>query len=349
MNRINNIDYGRVSIGIIGFGRFGQLMAAVLAKHFDVYVSRHRHDAEEERLIGHVGAKPASFDFIVQRDIVVLAVPMSQTEEVVKRVAPKMKVGALLVDTCSVKVDPCQWLQKYAPKDIQILGTHPMFGAVTSKFDIEEVKWNLAGLQIVLCPLRIGKDLLAGIKKFLTKLGLEVIETTPVDHDKQNAKTLSFVHFIGRAFMRSGIKEQKIFTPGYSDLLKILPHTTSDNWQLFYDMNNLNHYADQVREHFFDSAFEIEEKIMRSRTDDDFAYHRSMIDLSDKRILEMLKKRFAHAEEIGKIKKKKGLTIVDKKREREIVAKRAEESGLDEEFLKRFYKVVFEEARKRQA
>ena len=300
-------------------------------------------------MIRHVGASPADFDIVAQCDIVILSVQMSRTEEMIMRVVPRMKKGALLLDTCSVKVDPCAWLEKYATKDIQIMGTHPMFGAVTSKFDIEEMKWKLAGLQIVLCPLRIEKKLLGDIKKFLEKIGLEVIETNPIDHDKQNAKTLSFVHFIGRAFLRAGIKEQKIFTPGYSDLLKILPHTTSDNWQLFYDMNNLNHYADQVREHFLESSFEIEEKIMKSRVEDDFAFHRSMIDLLDKRILSLLEKRFFHAEAIGKIKKKKGIAIVDKKRESEIVAKRAEESGLDEEFMKRFYKVVFEEARRRQA
>lgn len=335
-------------IGLIGFGRFGVLTAAILAPHFTVKVYKHKDTSEIKRNASQLGVSLVDFEEVSQCDIVVLATPMSKTEEMIKKVAPLMKSGALLLDTCSVKALPCAWLEKYAPQNIEIMGTHPMFGPVTSKFDLKKKSWQLANLQIVLCPLRLSQKRLSAVKKFLRTLRLEVIETTPIDHDRQNAKTLSLVHFIGRTLKATGISEQQIFTPGYTDLLRILPHTTSDNWQLFFDMNNLNHYADEVREHFLAAAFGLEEKIIKSRSTDDFAFNRSMIDRIDGQIFKLLKQRLAFAAEIGRIKKDRGLAITDIKREEEIIKKRTDSSEFDEEFVSAFYKLIFKESKKKQ-
>jgi prephenate dehydrogenase len=86
-----------------------------------------------------------------------------------------------------------------------------------------------------------------------------------MDHDKQNAKTLALVHFLGRALVASGVKEQQIFTPGYADLLKIIPHTASDNWQLFFDMNNFNPFAKKIREKFMRNCQDLDNKILNSK------------------------------------------------------------------------------------
>ncbi|PIR13274.1 prephenate dehydrogenase [Candidatus Falkowbacteria bacterium CG11_big_fil_rev_8_21_14_0_20_39_10] len=256
-----DIKKNKTTIGIIGFGRFGALAASILSRHFLVKVYHYKNKKENPARAKKIGVRLTDLKDTLNSDIVILIAPISQTEKIIKEIAPQLKPGCLVMDACSVKVYPCQWLKKHLPKSVEIMGTHPMFGPTTSKYDFDKQTWDLKKLQIVLCPLRIKKIRLEKIKKFLKKLDLKVIITTPDDHDRQNAKTLSLVHFVGRSILGAGIGQQKIYTPGYEDLLRILPHTTSDNWQLFYDMNNYNPYAQVIRENFLDSCQTINKKI----------------------------------------------------------------------------------------
>lgn len=256
----------KTTIGIIGFGQFGALTASILSQYFLVKVYHYKNKKENIARAKKIGVKLADLKNVLNSDMVILAVPISQTEKTIKQISPRLKPGALVIDTCSVKVYPCQWLKKHLPKNIAIMGAHPMFGPTTSKYNFNRQTWELKNLQIVLCPLRIKKQKLKAIEKFLAKLGLEVIITTPQDHDRQNAKTLSLVHFVGRSLLGAGIGRQKIYTPGYKDLLEILPHTTGDNWQLFYDMHNYNPYARPVREKFLKSCEKIGKKIDSAKT-----------------------------------------------------------------------------------
>lgn len=337
-----------LKIGIIGFGNFGKLTACILSRDFNVNIFHNNKQKKYSFDAKKIGVKLIGIKTVLDSDIIILTAPISQTEKIIKNIGKKIKPGALLLDTCSVKIYPCQWLRKYASKNIEIIGTHPMFGPTTTRFDINKKIYNLNDKQIVLCPLRVKKQKLEAIKKYLKNLGLKVIITSPEEHDRQNAKTLSLVHFIGRSLLAAGIGEQKIHTPGYVDLLKILPHTTSDNWGLFYDMHNYNPFAEKLIDKYLESGRGLREKIIKARAENEFDFNRKMIDQIDERIFSLMLKRFRHTREIGKIKKKQGLKIVDKNREREIIGKRTKQIKLDKEFIKKLYKLIFNEARKWQ-
>lgn len=249
-----------ISIGIIGLGRFGSLIASILKNHAEIKVYSELEETLNEKA-EKIGVRLFSLEEAAGCSIVILAVPISQTELMIKKISGLLKPGCLLVDTCSVKVYPCQWLRENIPENVQIMGTHPMFGPVPSKFDIDKQVWNINGLQIVLCPLRIKSEYLEIVKNFLTDLHLEVIVTSPEDHDEQNAVTLSLVHFLGRSLFEADIRKQRIFTPGFENLLKIYDHTTNDDWQLFFDMNNYNPFAEQARHQFLKACERVEDKI----------------------------------------------------------------------------------------
>ncbi|MCD4694430.1 prephenate dehydrogenase/arogenate dehydrogenase family protein, partial [bacterium] len=256
--------------------------------------------------------------------------------------------GSLLLDVCSVKMHPCGWLKKYTPEYVDIMGTHPMFGPTTSKFNLNKKEFNIKGKQIVLCPLRIKKDRQERVEKFLKKIGLEVIITTPKEHDFQNAKTLSLVHFLGRSLTRAGIGEQKIYTPGYKDVLKILPHTNNDNWQLFYDMNNFNPYASQVRKKFIRSCLDIEEEITKSGLYNNFNFNRKMISEIDEQVFSLIEKRMKYVRELSTTKKERGLKVVDQKREKDLIGGKIKKFNLSDSFIREIYKLIFKESYKNQ-
>lgn len=336
------------TVSIIGFGRFGALTASVFSKRAEVLIYESHIKNEHKLKAKKIGARLVSLKEAAQSDLIILAVPISETEKVIKQIAEFVKPGALVVDTCSVKVYPCQWLKKYLPKNVLIMGTHPQFGPVTSKFNFEKKSYILKGLQIVLCPIRINATQLKAVKNFLSGLGLEIIVTTPEDHDKQNAYTLGLVHFVGRALLGAGAREQKIFTPGYTDLLSILPHTTSDNWQLFYDMHNYNPYAESVRLKFMEACESMDARIRKAGAKDELNSRREIIDQLDKKIFTSLKERFNQAKAIGIIKKKKGLAVIDKKREEEIILEKVKKFKMDNGLVEEIYQSIFKESYKKQ-
>lgn len=330
-------------ICIIGLGRFGSLAASILKKYFEVSaIDTNQEDAKTRAK--KIGIKLAKSQDINSFDIIILSAPISKTEEIIKKIAPKIKDGVLLIDTCSVKTLPCQWMKKHTPKNVEILGTHPMFGPTTSRFDINNQSWQVKGLQIILCPVRISQKRLSCVKSFLKKLKLEVIETTPQDHDRQNAKTLALVHFIGRALVASDVKKQQIFTPGYADLLNIIPHTASDNWQLFYDMNNFNPFAKEIREKFVQNCDELDLKIEQSKSSGKLEALRSAISRIDARIFRLFKKRFEIVKKIGRLKKSNHMPIKDKKREKELISKMSKRHKLALPFVESIYKTIFRQS-----
>lgn len=332
------------TIGIIGLGRFGTLTATVLSDFFKVKVYHYRKRESDEKIARKTGAELASFEQVIDCDYLILAIPISKTEELIKKIAKIIKPKTTVLDTCSVKELPCQWLKKHLPKEIDILGTHPMFGPVTTKFNLDKKSFELEDKQIILCPVRISKEKLLKTEKFLKELKLKVLTVSPKEHDKQNAKTLSLVHFLGRSLTKAGIGKQEIFTPGYTDLLSILPHTNNDDWQLFYDMNNFNLHSKEIRSKFLCACDSIEQKIIKADSEDKFDFNRKMIDKIDRKIFTLLEERMECVKEIGKYKKSQGIKTVDKKRESEIINARMKQTNLNPSFIKKIYKAIFNES-----
>jgi prephenate dehydrogenase len=334
--------------GVVGLGNFGTLLASILKEDYEIKLFHNQTSSEAINKARAIGAPILNINEITECNLVFLCVPISKTEAVIKDIAPRLKNGAILMDTCSVKVLPCRWLKKYSGNNIQIMGTHPMFGPTTSKFDLSKQSWDLKGLQIILCPIRINNSNFKIINSCFAKLGLKTIITSPEDHDQQNAKTLSFVHFIGRSFLATGIGEQKIYTPGYADLLKILPHTTSDNWQLFYDMNNYNPFAKKLRKKFFLKSLELEEKIILNKEAEELDNLREAIDYIDDTTAMLLEKRFLLVAKIKNLKIKKKIATLDSNRELQIVNTIKKNHSLRPAFISNLFKLIFNESYKIQ-
>jgi prephenate dehydrogenase len=239
------------TIGIIGFGRFGRLMARYLAVDFTV---RAHDPSVGEADIRAAGAAAVPLEAAAAAEAVILAVPISAMEGVLARVAPRLNPGSLLLDVCSVKEMPLAWMQKAVPASVELIGTHPMFGP-------DSAADSLQGRKIVLCPVRVAAARLSRVRDYLVSKGLQVIETTPDDHDRQIAVSLALTHLIGRSLGLMQARPQEIDTEGYRRLLRILEVVEHDTWQLFEDMNRFNPHAAEVRQRFMQALGEIEAKL----------------------------------------------------------------------------------------
>jgi prephenate dehydrogenase len=239
------------SIGIIGFGRFGRLMARYLSP--DSHVRAHDPSVRPEAITS-VGVMPVAIGDVCRSDIVILAVPISHLQGLLSAIRPHLKPESLVVDVCSVKEQPVRWMQELLPETVDILGTHPMFGPDSAADSLE-------GCKIVLCPVRIGGKRLEKVKHYLGSKGLILIETSAEDHDRQIAVSLALTHTIGRSLAQFGAHPQVIDTEGYKRLLRILDVVENDTWQLFEDMNRYNSYAQNARQAFITAMNEIDGKL----------------------------------------------------------------------------------------
>ena len=238
-------------IGIIGMGRFGRLTARYLAPDFEVLI--HSRSAAKGN-IKQIGARPADWKAVCGCDIVIPCVPIRALQETLQKIAPQLTPQTLVVDVCSVKVLPAQWMKELLPHEVALLATHPLFGP-------DSAAQSLTGCKIVLCPVRVPEPQYKKIKAYLARKGLIIIEATPEEHDRQIAVSLSLTHFIGRALSVFGARKLEVDTEGYKRLLNILGVVEHDTWQLFEDMHRYNPFAKQQRQAFMAALTQIEQRL----------------------------------------------------------------------------------------
>lgn len=243
-----------MQIAIIGFSRFGQLWASIMSGYGEVTVFNR---SDKSDLASEHNVKFFTFDDIEkikEADMVFVATAISSIESVIQLIKPYISTKTLVMDVASVKVRPCEWLLKNFDDSVEIMGTHPMFGP-------DSAKSGLNGKQIVLCPLRIEDSKLKLLSSFFTGLGMEVIEMTPDEHDRQTAYSLAMVHFLGRGLGNLNLSDIKITTLGFTLFNQIRQNVLNDSIQLFNDMQRFNPYAKSVRMELMESLKKVDSEI----------------------------------------------------------------------------------------
>ena len=151
-----------LTIGIIGFGRFGQFMARTFVKHGRVVVSSRTDysDIAEGMGVTYVPLSNPTAFFKENLDVVIMATSIVSFEETLTTFALELrnfmeakaeieeqladfpediqphsrKRPPLIVDVLSVKEHPREIMLNVLPEDCDILCTHPMFGPDSGKF-----------------------------------------------------------------------------------------------------------------------------------------------------------------------------------------------------------------------
>lgn len=219
-----------MKVGIIGLGRFGALAAKILRRYFDVVA----YDAGS--VMARKKVKMVELEVAAAQEVVILAVPIREMKYVLKKISSYVKKEALICDVCSVKEKPVEWMKKYLPDYVTILGTHPLFGP-------DSVAKNLKGNDIVLCPVRIHDKLYRRIKRELLKAGLNVFEPTPDEHDKVMANTQWLTHAIARGINKLAKFEKSPVTKNYQMLMEIVNLLNKDSQEMFEDITRYNRFA----------------------------------------------------------------------------------------------------------
>lgn len=231
------------TLGLIGFGQFGQLAARLLTPHFDVLATDTAPGAE--KAVRDAGVAFGSLEQAASRDYVVVAVPVAAMKPVLAAIVPYLKPGALVADVGSVKMLPAQWMAEILPKHVDIVATHPLFGP-------QSAKNGLAGLRFVICPVRGERH--ERLAEFGRSLGLTVTVTTAEEHDREMAYVQALTHLIGRSLVNLGIPDEDLKTVSYQHLLELCALIGADSFELFTAIQTQNPFAAEVATAFVDQA-----------------------------------------------------------------------------------------------
>jgi prephenate dehydrogenase len=219
-------------IGIIGFGRFGKILAELLSTDNEIFI----HD-----LKGINGKyNKLSLSEIVKCEILFIAVPIREFENIIKSLQKLNLQNTTIIDVCSVKIHPVQVMEKYLPENVGIIATHPMFGP-DSYSPFRELK-------MVMHPVRDIYNQFDKLRQTFEKKSISIVEMTPDDHDRDAAMSQGITHFIGRVLSESGVSSTIINTLGFNELLSVIEQTCNDSWDLFKDLQNYNPYTIEMIE-----------------------------------------------------------------------------------------------------
>ena len=230
-------------MGLIGLGQFGELAARHLHQHFDLLVTDDATGAPARAEA--LGVVFGDLRQAAARDIVIVAVPVRVMPQVFAAIAPHVKPGALVIDVGSVKSLPSQWMSELLPAHADLVATHPLFGP-------QSARDGLAGLRLVVCPIR--GDRYEKVAAFGRSLGLTVTVTTAEEHDREMAYVQALTHLIGRSLVNLGIPDEQLKTPSYQHLLELCALIGGDTFELFSAIQTLNPYAADVAEAFVTQA-----------------------------------------------------------------------------------------------
>jgi len=237
------------SVGIIGLGRFGRVLANILSDDFHVQAVDPNPQSDV------FGVELVDWNTILNEQTIFVAVPIHSFKAVIRQLASDLSQDVTIIDVCSVKVYPVTVMKEHLSSRVGIIATHPLFGPDSIK--------SQEGLKIMMHDVRDIYNQYIQWKEYFQSKAIQVAEMTPEQHDRTAAKTQGITHFIGRVLRDAGINSTDIDTLGFHDLVQVIDQTCNDSWELFMDLQNYNPYTLSVIQQLETSINVIRSKILK--------------------------------------------------------------------------------------
>jgi len=217
------------SVGLIGCGRFGKVLAHILRKGFTI----NAYDPHPQMPIP--GVEFRELDEVLEERTIFVAVPIRNFNTVIQTIGPLLRDNTTVLDVCSVKKYPVTIMRKYLPEPVGIIATHPLFGPDSFT--------TAAKLKMMMNPTRDVHQKFNFWKAFFSSQGIEIITMDADSHDRIAARTQGVTHFLGRSLKAFGIQKSPLDTKGFNDLLDLVEQTCNDTWDLYQDLQRYNPYT----------------------------------------------------------------------------------------------------------
>ncbi len=226
--------------GIIGFGRFGALLASIVGDDFKVTVFDESSQACQ--LAEAAGYTVGSAADALSCGVCFYCVPIRTFEHTIKAHKPFIDASpdTVLIDMLSVKLHPKSIFEKHIDARHEVLLTHPMFGpdGVAAS--------GLANQKIVVDRFRASEDTFQFWNDYFQRKGLQVVLMTADEHDRLAARSQALTHMIGRLFEACETEPTEIDALSTDRLHQLKTLVCKDNIEVFLGMQTLNPYCAEM-------------------------------------------------------------------------------------------------------
>lgn len=236
-----------------GTGKFGQHLGKHLEQNNRIHVSGGSLEEAEKVAEKRGWNYGENTEIVEDADMVIVAVPIAVTVDVIEEIGPHVPDDALLCDITSVKRKPVEAMKNYSD---QVLGMHPMYAPSNS----------IEGQKVVLCPEK-GKKW-TEMEEFWIEHGAGIHVTEPEAHDKAMSIVQGLMHFselvVAETIRKSdlsGPDMEEYSSPVYQLITDLTARMLNQKPGLYGSIQAENPENEEVRERFLESVEEIREVI----------------------------------------------------------------------------------------
>jgi len=129
------------TVSIIGLGLIGGSLGLALKRSGGWQVVGYARRPETARLAlnrGAVDRMEATPQAAARADVVIVSTPVMATREVLSLIAGHLRLGCIVSDVASTKVQVMKWAQEFLPAQVSFIGGHPMAGKETPGLEAAE-------------------------------------------------------------------------------------------------------------------------------------------------------------------------------------------------------------------
>ena len=159
---------------------------------------------------------------VADADIVILATPVCNFEQMFRQIAGSLPPGCIVTDVGSTKAAVHRWADKYLPKSVHYVGSHPIAGSEQRGVEFSRDDLFYKALCILTTTKTTNRRSLQILKEFWSALGCFVKVMSPVEHDRIFADVSHLPHITAAALVNaSNVEDLKFAGKGFMDSSRI--------------------------------------------------------------------------------------------------------------------------------
>ena len=266
MKKINTIAI--IGVGLIG-GAFGMALRKQKIASKIIGIGRNEERLKKAVKLGAITEYSLDYWILGEADLVFLATPVVHIKDMLTKIGPYLKAGAIVTDGGSTKEEIVEAANKWLPLYTYFVGSHPIAGSEKSGVQFAS-KDLFKGSVCAVTPDKLtNKIALNKVAKLWKMLGAKVITLPPAEHDKILAATSHLPHFAAAAMSVSVINKNKnllaLIGKGFKDTTRIAA-SSPEVWAEIALANKKNVCA--MLKLFMKQTAKLEKAIKRGRTKD---------------------------------------------------------------------------------
>ncbi len=236
IQKVKESNYGANKSALIigGNGKMGQWFAHFLSsQNFDVHIHDLEPLSEQHNFVADYKQIELNHDYVI------VATPIQKSAEILQELI-ELQPSGIVLDISSIKSPLRLPLRQLADSGCKVVSIHPMFGP-----DIQ----LMSGKHVIFIEMG-NEEAVNQVKQLFKPTMAERIDMKFEDHDRLIAYVLGLSHVVNIAFMtvlsESGEAADllsKLSSTTFDAQLSIANNVSSENPNLYFEIQKLNHYS----------------------------------------------------------------------------------------------------------